>query len=132
MASMPPSRDPKITEYAPVATGIITYQPSSDPATEAPADTLPGAPFGTFPTVSRDSAPSSLAQWPLQEAQANPGYDFSSAMAADSASSMPDEMLSWAFLQDDTIWNMEAGLGRYVYGEPSIDPDMLNGFHFNF
>lgn len=32
-----------------------------------------------------------------------------------------DAVLPWAFLSDSTLWTVEAGLGQYVYGDPSFN-----------
>jgi len=42
-----------------------------------------------------------------------------------------DDLLQWAFLNDGTIWDMEAGLGEYAYGDPTANANLFNRFDFN-
>ncbi|TID00035.1 Protein STB5 [Colletotrichum higginsianum] len=39
------------------------------------------------------------------------------------------DLLDWAFLNDETLWNMETVLGEYVYGDPSRHAG-FDGFEF--
>ncbi|KAH8645932.1 fungal-specific transcription factor domain-containing protein [Tricladium varicosporioides] len=42
-----------------------------------------------------------------------------------------DDILPWAFLNEDTLWNMEAGLGDYAYGNPNSHMNLFDGFDFH-
>ncbi|KAL0931565.1 Zn(II)2Cys6 transcription factor [Colletotrichum truncatum] len=43
----------------------------------------------------------------------------------------PDsDLFDWAFLNDDTLWNMETVLGEYVYGDPTRQYGFLDTFEF--
>lgn len=33
-----------------------------------------------------------------------------------------DDVLHWAFFDNDTLWDMEADLGEYAYGNPALNP----------
>jgi hypothetical protein len=37
-----------------------------------------------------------------------------------------DDLLHWAFLHDESVWNMDLMLGEYVYGDP-VQSGPLNG-----
>lgn len=42
-----------------------------------------------------------------------------------------DDILQWAFLNDGTIWDIEAGLGEYAYGDLTVNTNLFNRFDFN-
>ncbi|KAK2008505.1 hypothetical protein LZ32DRAFT_539881 [Colletotrichum eremochloae] len=48
----------------------------------------------------------------------NGGANFGSMSVAENLSPNSD-LINWAFLNDETLWNMETVLGEYVYGDPS-------------
>jgi hypothetical protein len=39
-----------------------------------------------------------------------------------------DDILQWTFLNDDTVWDLEAGLGEYAYGDPMATANIFSGF----
>ncbi|KAL4916130.1 fungal-specific transcription factor domain-containing protein [Aspergillus aurantiobrunneus] len=58
-----------------------------------------------------------LSEWPLPTPNSLPPA--TDAPAVDNQPPMPEELLSFgALFWDDTVWNMEAGLGEYAYGNP--------------
>ncbi|KAF0328559.1 fungal specific transcription factor domain-containing protein [Colletotrichum asianum] len=40
------------------------------------------------------------------------------------------DLFDWAFLNDETLWNMESALGEYVYGDPDRHIGALDAFDF--
>jgi hypothetical protein len=42
-----------------------------------------------------------------------------------------DDVLHWAFLNDNTLWNMEAGLGEYAYGDQNPNLSIFDGLGLN-
>ncbi|KAI1761671.1 fungal-specific transcription factor domain-containing protein [Hypoxylon sp. FL1150] len=52
---------------------------------------------------------------------------FSNDAMLHGAECLPDDnVLHWAFLNDNTLWNMEAGLGEYAYGDPNFNMSFFN------
>lgn len=45
--------------------------------------------------------------------------------------SLNNDFLHSDFLNGDAMWNMEAGLGEYAYGDPSMYLQNFNGTNFN-
>ena len=72
---------------------------------------------------------SSLGMFGADEAAMNPnGYDLRGGNTQDST--MPGEdLLQWAFMNDESIWNMDMMLGEYVYGDPT-NSGILDGVDF--
>ncbi|KAL5344040.1 hypothetical protein BJX70DRAFT_393459 [Aspergillus crustosus] len=59
-----------------------------------------------------------LGEWPLPTPNSNSLPSGTDVPTVDSQL-LPDELLSFgALFWDDTVWNMEAGLGEYAYGNP--------------
>ncbi|EFX06459.1 hypothetical protein CMQ_6780 [Grosmannia clavigera kw1407] len=60
------------------------------------------------------------------------GFGHAAAPGLSSYGSLPaapvrNDLLQWAFLSDDTMWNV---VGEYVYGDPNETLELFNGFDF--
>jgi hypothetical protein len=130
IASIPPSRDPLDLGTAATTGASFRNLPPVGANTVSRPD-APSDPVGGITMFQQEGTTGPQLPWLTYDAQPSLEFDMSATIPDGFSTSMPDETLTWAFLQNDTIWNMEAGLGRYVYGEPIMDIDMLNGFQFN-
>lgn len=79
------------------------------------ADMASHAGYGTHPNATHAPA-SGLSS-----------YGAMPAAAAAAAAPVRNDLLQWAFLSDDTMWNV---VGEYVYGDPNETPEFFSGFDF--
>ncbi|KAF5526975.1 putative transcriptional regulatory protein [Colletotrichum aenigma] len=56
--------------------------------------------------------------------------DSQAALGVSDDFSPRSDLFDWAFLNDETLWNMESVLGEYVYGDPDRHIGALDAFDF--
>ena len=129
LASMPPSRDPLVTAPAFDNERLASLPQHAAFASQSDVqyDLTQNVPVQGVQGLGSQHMP-----WQTFNDQAGVNFDMGHGFSQALNDFVPDEMLSRAFLQDNAIWNFEAGLGNYVYGEASLDINLLDGFNFHF